>query len=174
MRASINRQSSFLRLTAFFVSAAASLVCLTACAKHLPDRQNDTAVEMPDRYPEGLIQGNYHDSSYALHVFVRQVAIDEERSIRGDDGKTGYAALVFDCEVICSYKGELRGGDEISFVALWEYYEGLIEELNFQVENRIVFINKDKEGLYYALNFGVFLFANDLDRALRALAETNP
>jgi len=80
----MNRQSSFFRITAFFVSAVVFLVCLTACANHIPNRQKGTAVEMPDRYPEGLIQDNYQDSSYALHVFVRQVAIDEERLIRGD------------------------------------------------------------------------------------------
>ncbi len=170
----MNCQSSLFRLTSLFISTAVFLVCLTACANHVPNRQKGTAVEMPDRYPEGLIEGNYHDSSYALHIFVRQVAIDEERSIRGDDSKTGYAALVFDCEVVSSYKGELREGDEISFAALWEYYEGLLQEINEANKNRIVFLKQDEAGSYYALNFGVFLFADDLDGALRELAEVNP
>jgi hypothetical protein len=128
--------------------------------------------DMPDRYPPGLIEGNLNDASYALHVVVEDVRIDEAKSLRSDNGKFGYAAVLFDCEVVDAYKGDLIPGDGVSFVAFWEYYETLLEEQRKEGSHRIVFLNKSQSGSYHALSFGVFVFAKDLDASIKGLVRT--
>ncbi|MBE9580027.1 MAG: hypothetical protein IMF18_00215 [Proteobacteria bacterium] len=142
-------------------------LCLSCCA----GGKRNSRVKMPDRFPEGLIEGNCHDSLHALHLIIRDAKIDTADTFNTGNTETGYASFVLNCDVMCSYKGGLKPGSRITFFAMWENYEGLLKELKRKRE-RIAFIKKNKKGFYYALNFGLFAYADDLDRALKAYAET--
>jgi hypothetical protein len=141
-------------------------LCLSCCAGEKPN----SMVKMPDRFPEGLIEDNYHNSLHALHLIIRDAKIDTADTFNTGNTKTRYASFVLNCDVMFSYKGGLKPGSRITFFAMWENYEGLLKGLK-RKRKRIAFIKKNKKGFYYALNFGVFAYADDLDRALTAYAE---
>lgn len=153
-----------------FAPYAVFLLVLVACTGNTTDKSKKG--DMPDRYPAGLIEGNLNESSFALHVVVNKVTMDETKSLRTDRGKIGYAALVFYCKVVDSYKGDLTGGDSISFLAFWEYHKGLLEEQRKENRDRIVFLKKSTNGSYHALSYGVFVFNEELDRSLKKRAKT--
>lgn len=120
-----------------------------------------------NRYPEGLIEANLADATIALHIVVKDVRLDEAKSLRSDSGKIGYAALVFDCEVVEAYKGDLRAGADIAFISFWEHYNTLLEEQRSADRHRIVFLNKGQGGSYHALSFGVFDFSEELNASIK-------
>jgi hypothetical protein len=152
--------------------ALSSVVCVVvvACTGSTTDKSKKDGMGL--RYPVKLIEDNLRESDTALHVAVNKVTIDETKSLHTDRGKIGYAALVFHCNVIASYKGDLKREENISFLAFWEFHERLLEEQQRENRARIVFLNKSKKGSYHALSHGVFFFSEDLDRSLKKLSKT--
>lgn len=161
---------SFLGAAGRFVAGVVLLLSLTACTGSTTSKVKTD--DMPGRYPAGLIEANLNDASFALHIVVKDMRIDEAKSLRSDNGKIGYAALLFDCEVVEVYKGDLTPGGGISFVSFWEYFDGLLEEQRKENRHRIVFLNQSQGGSYHALSFGIFVFAEDLDRSIKKRIRT--
>ncbi len=120
-----------------------------------------------NRYPQGLIEANLNDATVVLHIVVKDVRLDKAKSLRSDSGKIGYAALMFDCEVVDAYKGDLTAGADIAFISFWEYYNTLLEDQRSADRHRIVFLNKGQEGSYHALSFGIFDFSGELDASIK-------
>ncbi len=162
--------SLFGRMVVASVAGMLLLACLNACTGRPSVGEGDAVLTMPDRFPRRHIEKNFHDCLHALHVVIEETKIDEEKSIRSDDGNIGYLALQFDSRIVHSYKGGRPQGDTISFSVVWEYYDGLLDDLK-KDSHRIVFINKGHDGSYIGMAFGVFLFAEDLDKSLKAYAK---
>jgi hypothetical protein len=147
------------------VPYAVFLLILIGCTGNTTDKSKKG--DTPHRYPAGLIEGNLNESSFALHVVVNKVTIDETKSLRTDRGKIGYAALVVNCRVVDSYKGDLTREGSISFLSFWEYHKGLLEEQRNESRDRIVFLKKSMNGSYHALSYGMFVFTEALDQSLK-------
>jgi hypothetical protein len=145
------------------------LTGLHACAGN-EVRERGRPVAMPDRFPSGHIEKTFQKSLLALNMVIEGIRVDEEKSVRTDGGGLGYAALELEGRIVHSYKGGRLPGEIVSFGVVWEYYEGLVEDIR-ENPHRIVFIKKGPDGDYIGMAFGVFLFAEDLDRSLRAFAE---
>ena len=148
---------------------AVLLIILVACNGNTTDKSKRHTLS---QYPAGLIGDNLREASHALHVLVNKITLDETKSLRTDRGRIGYAALIFHCKVVDSYKGDLTKEASVSFLAFWEYHKGLVEEQQKENKNRIVFLNKSVNGSFHALSYGVFVFTEDLDRALKKGVET--
>lgn len=166
----MKKAASFFETIIPVVPYAVFFLILVACTGSTSDKSKKGDIH--DRYPAGLMEDNLNESSDALHVVVNEVTIDETKCLRNDRGKIGYAALVFHCKVVASFKGELTGEENISFLAFWEYHKGLLDEQRQENRDRIVFLKKSQNGSYHALSFGVFVFSEDLARSLKKIAET--
>jgi hypothetical protein len=153
-----------------FIAGVVLFLSLTACTGSTTSKVKTD--DMPGRYPAGLIEANLNDAAFALHIVVKDVRIDEAKSLRSGNGKIGYAALLFDGEVVEVYKGDLTPGGGISFVSFWEYFDGLLEEQRKENRHRIVFLNKSQSGPYLALGFGIFVFDEELDGSIRRNVRT--
>lgn len=166
----MKKSVSFFEVIIPVVPYAVFFLILVACTGSTSDKSKNGNIR--DRYPAGLMKDNLIESSDVLHVVVNEITIDETKSLRNDRGKIGYAALVFHCKVVASFKGALTGEENISFLAFWEYHKGLLDEQRQENRNRIVFLKKSQNGSYHALSFGVFVFSEDLARSLKKLAKT--
>lgn len=125
-----------------------------------------TKTKFPDYLPEELIISNFSDADFVAAIEINHVSLNEEKSIRDDSGKIGYAILVYEGEVFHSYKGSLEKG-KIIFRHLQEYDDGLLKQLNEKKISKIVFLkNGDKAGEYIAPEFSVFTYSEELHKAL--------
>jgi hypothetical protein len=127
---------------------------------------HDTKVKFPDYLPEELIISNFQDADFVVAMQINKVSLNPEESIRDDNEKIGYAALIYEGEIFHSYKGNLKK-DRIVFRHVQEYDDGLVKRLNETKMSKIVFLKKGaNEGDYIAPEFTIFTYSKELHSAL--------
>jgi len=135
------------------------------------NQSQQTKVKFPDYLPKELIISNFNNADFVAAVEIDNASLNAEESIRNDNGKIGYAILIYEGEVFHSYKGNPEKG-RIAFRNLQEYDDSLLERLNETKMSKIVFLKKgNKEGEYIAPEFSVFTYTEELHLALIDFSE---
>ena len=88
----MKKASLFFGTSSRFIAGVFFLFSLAACTGSTTSKAKTGDIN--DRYPEGLIEGNLNDAVVAIHVVVKDVRLDEAKSLRSDNGKIGYVGLI--------------------------------------------------------------------------------